>query len=135
MAESKNNFLKSKMNKDMDNRLVPAGEYRDAVNLNTSRSEGSNVGTVENILGNKLPYITKLYGGNTNVITIGTLPDEKNNRIFWFVTNFTDTTSIPKAPYAGSICAILMYKEGEQTQPIVLVEGHFLNFSKNRLIT
>ena len=135
MAESKNNFLKSKMNKDMDNRLVPAGEYRDAVNLNTSRSEGSNVGTVENILGNKLPYITKLYGGNTNVITIGTLPDEKNNRIFWFVTNFTDTTAIPKAPYAGSICAILMHKEGEQTQPVVLVEGHFLNFSKNRLIT
>ena len=135
MAESKNNFLKSKMNKDMDNRLVPEGEYRDAVNLNTSRSEGSNVGTVENILGNNLSYLEKLYGGDSNTITIGILSDEKGNRIFWFVTNFTDTTAIPKAPYATSRCAILMHKEGEQTQPVVLVEGHFLNFSKNHLIT
>jgi hypothetical protein len=30
MAEVKNAFLKSKMNKDLDSRLVPAGEYRDA---------------------------------------------------------------------------------------------------------
>jgi uncharacterized protein (TIGR02145 family) len=135
MAESKNNFLKSKMNKDMDNRLVPEGEYRDALNLNTSRSEGSNVGTVENILGNSLAYLNKIYGGDDQVITIGVLSDERNNRIFWFVTNFTDTPSIPKAPYQGSKCAILMHNEGEQTQPTILVEGHFLNFSKNHLIT
>jgi len=135
MAESKNNFLKSKMNKDMDNRLVPAGEYRDAVNLNTSRSEGSNVGTVENLLGNRLSYLTKLYDGDENTITIGALPDEKGNRIFWFVTNFTDTVAVPKAPYATSRCAILMHRENETTQPIVLVQGHFLNFSKNHLIT
>lgn len=133
MAESKNDFLKSRMNKDMDNRLVPDGEYRDALNLNTSRSEGSNVGTIENILGNNLPYQTALYDSNTT--SIGIFSDEKNNRIFWFVTNFTNTTATPRAPYSTSTCAILMYEEGKTTSPRALVSGSFLNFSKNYLIT
>ena len=30
MAEVKNNFIKSRMNKDLDARLVPPGEYRNA---------------------------------------------------------------------------------------------------------
>jgi hypothetical protein len=30
MAEAKNTFLKSKMNKDLDDRILPNGEYRDA---------------------------------------------------------------------------------------------------------
>ena len=30
MAEARNSFIKSKMNKDLDARLVPAGEYTDA---------------------------------------------------------------------------------------------------------
>ncbi len=39
MAEIQNNFIKSKMNKDLDDRLVPSGEYRDALNIAISRSE------------------------------------------------------------------------------------------------
>ena len=52
MPEIKNTFLKSKMNKDLDDRLIPNGEYRDAQNLQISRSEGSSVGEFENIPGN-----------------------------------------------------------------------------------
>ena len=52
MPEIKNTFLKSKMNKDLDARIIPNGEYRDAKNVNISRSEGSDVGAIENILGN-----------------------------------------------------------------------------------
>ena len=48
MAEVKNAFLKSKMNKDLDSRLVPSGEYRDAVNVQVSKSEGDDVGALEN---------------------------------------------------------------------------------------
>ena len=51
MAEIKNTFLKGKMNKDLDARLLPNGEYRDAQNVQISRSEGSTVGEFENILG------------------------------------------------------------------------------------
>ena len=39
MAEVKNAFIKSKMNKDLDSRLLPQGEYRNAVNVQVSRSE------------------------------------------------------------------------------------------------
>ena len=54
MAEIKNTFIKSKMNKDLDDRIVPPGEYRDALNIAISRSEGDDVGALETILGNEL---------------------------------------------------------------------------------
>ena len=46
MPEIKNNFLKGKMNKDLDDRLIPKGEYREAQNIIISESEGSDVGAV-----------------------------------------------------------------------------------------
>ena len=52
MPENKNSFIKSKMNKDLDERLLPNNEYRDAFNVAVSRSEGSDVGALESILGN-----------------------------------------------------------------------------------
>ena len=52
MPEMKRNFTKGKMNKDLDERLVPPGEYRDAMNIQVSTSDSSDVGTVQNILGN-----------------------------------------------------------------------------------
>ena len=54
MPEMKRNFTKGKMNKDLDERLVPPGEYRDAMNIQVSTSEESNVGTIQNVLGNNL---------------------------------------------------------------------------------
>ena len=52
MAEAKNTFIKSRMNKDLDARLIPNGEYREAFNVTISKSEGEGVGSLENILGN-----------------------------------------------------------------------------------
>ena len=52
MPEIKNMFQKGIMNKDLDERLVPNGQYRDAMNVQVSTSEDSEVGTVHNILGN-----------------------------------------------------------------------------------
>ena len=54
MAEVKNAFIKSKMNKDLDDRLLPSGEYRHAINAQVSKSEGADVGALENALGNAL---------------------------------------------------------------------------------
>ena len=53
MPEIKHNFTTGKMNKDLDERLVQNGEYRHAVNIQVSTSDESNVGSVQNILGNK----------------------------------------------------------------------------------
>ena len=48
----KNLFTSGKMNKDLDERLVPKGEYRDALNVRVANSTGSNVGAIENSLSN-----------------------------------------------------------------------------------
>ena len=40
------------MNKDLDERLVPNGEYRNAENIEIATSESSEVGTIQNVVGN-----------------------------------------------------------------------------------
>ena len=50
MPEIKHNFTSGKMNKDLDERLVPNGEYVHAENIQVSTSEGSNLGSVQNLL-------------------------------------------------------------------------------------
>ncbi len=52
MAEIKRNFSGAKMNKDMDERVLPSGQYRDALNVQISTSEGSDVGALQTLLGN-----------------------------------------------------------------------------------
>ena len=49
MPEIKNVFRQGIMNKDDDERLIPNGQYRDAMNIEVSTSEDSEVGTVQNI--------------------------------------------------------------------------------------
>ena len=53
MPELSNNFLKGRMNKDLDDRIVPRGEYRDALNIEVSTTESADIGTVQNLKGNK----------------------------------------------------------------------------------
>ena len=52
MPEIKNTFIQGKMNKDLDERLIPNGQYRDALNIGVTSSETSDAGAIENILGN-----------------------------------------------------------------------------------
>jgi len=91
MPEIKNTFLKSKMNKDLDARLIPNGEYRDGQNISVSSSEGSSVGALENIRGNKL--LTNFGLTDFNLEVIGNYVDTANNRIFFFITNFSDSST------------------------------------------
>ena len=75
MPEIKNTFIKSKMNKDLDDRLLSKGEYRNAQNVNISRSEGEDVGALENVLGNKF-FINA--GLTVNSEIIGYIKDDIN---------------------------------------------------------
>ena len=52
MPELKNVFHAGKMNKDLDERLVNEGDYRDANNIEITTSEGSNAGVVQTLKGN-----------------------------------------------------------------------------------
>jgi hypothetical protein len=116
MAEIKNSFLKSKMNKDLDDRLIPNGEYRDAQNISVGKSEADDIGALENVLGNALVSGTDL--GNANLETIGYFADDNNSTIYLFLTDNTNHY-------------IYKYFNSTYTK---LVEGSFLNFSKNNLI-
>ena len=83
MPEIKNTFLKGRMNKDLDERLVPNGEYRDALNVNVSTSEESDIGTAQTILGNV--RIEDVVG--INFVCIGSIANEKTNKLYWFLKN------------------------------------------------
>ena len=131
MADIQNTFIKSKMNKDLDDRLVPTGEYRNAQNISISRSEGSDVGALENILGNSKISVTDL--GIPNLDVIGFLADNATNYIYLFLTDYTDVSSLNNifAP-SGAQCFIYRYNTTTaNTPPTKLAEGRFLNFSKN----
>jgi len=52
MPELKNTFTGGKMEKDRDERIVGSGLYREALNIEVSTSEDSEVGAAQNILGN-----------------------------------------------------------------------------------
>jgi len=73
------------MNKDVDERLVPNGEYRDAMNIQVSTSEESDVGTVQNILGNNT-CCTTLGSIGDDSFTVGSISDEKNDILYWFIS-------------------------------------------------
>lgn len=136
MPEVKNAFIKSKMNKDLDARLLPSGEYRDAMNISISRSEGSDVGAVENVKGNRIRFDIGEEEEATDLDVIGFFADESNNRIFIFSTNSSVTTSPYQQVESTAKCFIHLYQgDGGSPTLTLLVQGSFLNFTKNSFIT
>ena len=116
MAEIKNSFLRSKMNKDLDDRLIPNGEYRDAQNISVGKSEADDIGALETVLGNTLVNDFNLSGFEI----IGYKSISNRNVIIVFLTNNTNH---------------YIYSYTPNTTPILLVTGSFLNFSTSNLIT
>ena len=135
MAESKNNFTNSKMNKDLDDRLVPRGQYRDGQNVTISASEGNDVGTMQNILGNNL--LTNFGISSINMQCIGYFVDETNNTIYGFLTNYTDSSSDLLSnnayDFSGAECYIVSYNISNNASTI-LCSGNFFNFSSTHPI-
>ena len=133
MPEIKNAFIASKMNKDLESRLIPSGEYRDAMNISVSQSEGSDVGSVQNIKGNKeILDIGSLYNA-PNLEIIGFFMDERLNRIFVFSTDNLQVPETDDAPNDAK-CFISVYNIDTGLTNL-LIEGSFLNFSKRSLMT
>ena len=128
MAEGKNSFIKSKMNKDLDERLIPNNEYRDATNVAISRSEASDVGALEAILGNQL------VGNATSAAAeiIGYVVDDTNRVVYYLKTDHNSNSVAPST----ANCSIEMITLGNQTgTTTVLVSGSWLNFSKSHRVT
>tara|TARA_R110000764_G_scaffold2069_2_gene9013 strand:- start:1356 stop:5825 length:4470 start_codon:yes stop_codon:yes gene_type:complete len=81
MPEITHHFRAGKMNKDLDERLVPDGEYRDAMNVEVSSSDGANVGAVQNIMGNNQRSFVSQAGQKC----IGSIAYGKGDFIIWFI--------------------------------------------------
>jgi hypothetical protein len=121
MAEVKNAFIKSKMNKDLDARLIPQGEYRDAVNVQVSKSEGDDVGALENVLGNV--SLTEFEPSIPNLYCVGYFVNELNSTVYLFFT--TNTLS----NYSPSEQNFIYSYNAQTSTSLKLVQGAFLNFS------
>lgn len=88
MANFTRNFLAGRMNKVVDQRVLPEGEYVDAMNVRMGSTEKSEVGVITNTMGN-LPLTTLAYIDGTPLSTdarcIGAIEDSANETIYWFV--------------------------------------------------
>ena len=134
MPEIKKVFLRGKMNKDLDERLIPDGEYRDAKNIQVSSTESNDAGTVQNILGNR--YAEKV--GNNYVAEynlggscIGIIENPETEKIYLFIKG-------------TSVNAIVEYDESkltEQSRPVLIDartgttenDRNVLNFTNDKL--
>ena len=85
MPEIKNQFTSGKMNKDHDERLIPNGEYRDALNIDILTSEGSDVGSAQNSLGNSL--VSTL--GQAGNVCVGVCKYGRADKILWLIAGKT----------------------------------------------
>ena len=87
MANFTRNFIAGRMNKVVDQRLLPEGEYVDAMNIRMGSTENAEMGVVENTKGN-LSLTTLKYNGtslSSSARCIGAIEDSANETIYWFV--------------------------------------------------
>lgn len=118
-------FIAGKMNKDIDERLVPEGEYLDALNVTIDTTRGSTIGSVQNSPGNDVVSdINKLTGIDaTKSTTIGSISYEPSNLIYWFVT-------------CDEYDAIFEYNQITNiTEKVILSTTGQLGFNRNYAIT
>ena len=137
MPEIKHHFRAGRMNKDLDERLIPNGEYRDAQNIEIVTSEGSDVGSIQNSLGNikiegkKLNPATNtisnwdssFISNLTNATCIGHVTDNENNKIYWLIAS-------------NEASCVAEYDDvTQEVLPVLVDTGSILNFSKDYLVT
>lgn len=132
------NFSKGRMNKSLDERLVPNGEYVDALNVRLGSTEDSEVGSIENAKGNeKLTNIQ--YAGqalSNSARCIGAFEDGANERIYWFIHDEAFALGTP-----GILDMVVSYntRTGVLTYHVVSMDdssgtASTLNFSNDYLI-
>ena len=98
MANFSRNFVAGRMNKTFDERVVPEGEYIDAMNVRMGSTEKSEAGVIENTNGN-LPLTALEYTGkplSSYARCIGAIEDSARETIYWFVHDSQSWTNTGK---------------------------------------
>ena len=128
MAETKNTFVAGKMNQDVDERLLPDGQYRSASNITIESTGGSNMGAVQNARGNTFMFspsqlLMSMNINITNPKTIGAVAYEPLGLIYWFIS-------------ADNFDGIFEFNQNTEISSLILgsTSGQ-LNFDSAALIT
>ena len=132
MPQFTRNFIKGRMNKSVDERLVPQGEYIDAQNCRLGSTENTEIGAVENSLGNtRLTTLT--YEGqalSSDTKCIGAYEDGGNETMYWFVNDPSNGTS-----NTGVVDMIVSYDTKNDSLFYHVISTSILNFNNKNLIT
>ena len=131
MAISTTNFIKGRMNKSVDERLLPPGEYVDAMNVRLGATETTEIGAVENTRGND--QLTTLEYNGTNLSSeatcIGAYEDGALETVYWFVHD----------PLFGgvklSLDLIVSYNTNTNALRYHVITFNTLNFDPQYLVT
>ena len=115
------NFVGSKMNKGLDERLLPQGQYIDGLNIRVSSDESGQAGSVENSKGNEVLTALQYEGSplSANATCIGAYQDGEDERLYWFVTD------------PGVVDMIVSYDTDSDTLRYHVVSTSVLNFDVN----
>jgi hypothetical protein len=142
MANITRNFVAGKMNKVIDERLVPNGEYVDALNIRMGSTENSEIGVIENVKGN-LPLTSLRYINGTALSSsarcIGAIDDSEFETIYWFVHDPVFPLSVGVTKKLDMIVSYNMTSSTLQYHVISIDDGGgintTLNFNPSYLIT
>ena len=139
MADIRTNFIAGRMNKSVDERLVPQGEYVNALNVRLGSTEATEIGAVENSKGNtQLTFLQ--YNGNPlsnppsnqprSTFCLGTFEDGINETIYWFIHDSNN----PSSP-TGKVDLIVSFDTNSNTTTYHVVSTSVLNFNPEFLVT
>jgi len=125
------NFIKGRMNKSVDERLLPPGEYVDAMNLRLGATETTEIGAIENSKGNtKLTSLSFPEGTplSSNTRCIGAYQDHANETLYWFIHDDNN-------PTLGVLDAVVSYNTNGNSLRYHVITNKTLNFDPAFLIT
>ena len=138
MAEVTRNFIAGRMNKSVDERLLPNGEYVDALNVRLGSTEESEVGSVENSKGNTRLTNLSINGIplSNNATCIGAFEDGQRETIYWFVHDSSFNGGIADLVVSFNVTqTLLTYHVVTTSSPFVPGDISVLNFNSRYLIT
>ncbi len=145
MASTQRNFIKGRMNKSLDERLLPNGEYVDALNIRIGSTEESEIGAVENTKGNEELTETIQFNGqplSSSARCIGAFEEGEDETLYWFVHDPSFVVSVGPPIVTSKLDLIMSYNVNTTvlTYHVISIDdgggvNTTLNFDEQYLIT
>lgn len=126
MPEFSKNFAKGKMNKDVDERVIQPGEYRDALNIEVLSSEGSDQGAVQTLFGNIERTLNLVPDASS---CVGSIVNNEENCIYYLVSGGKDYYDNNKPEFYSKSDYIIKYDIDQTLYTYVFVDTYLAKVS------